>query len=156
MNTPEPAKVFVQPDSYLTLHYRLTLLDGPAAGRVVIDTYNSRPATLQMGAGQWAPGLEAVLVGRPEGSEFSVNVPASDAYGERNPDLVQRVKSELLEGFERPESYSPGDAIEFSGPNGVQYSGVFLEAGDGWVLLDFNHPMAGRALRVDATLLGVL
>src|SRR5699024_6104812 len=131
MNKPEPQKVFVQSDSYLTLHYRITLLDGPAAGTAVIDTFNSRPATLTLGVGQWAPGLEAALVGRTEGTEFSVELSADEAYGERNTDLVQWVDAKLLDDFSDTARYEPGDAVEFVGPNGVQYSGMYCEESDG-------------------------
>src|SRR5699024_7359273 len=110
MNKPESQKVFVQSDSYLTLHYRITLLDGPAAGTVVIDTFNSRPATLHLGVGQWSPGLEAVLIGRPEGSQFSVELSADQAYGERNTDLVQWVDAKHLDDFSDGARYEPGDA----------------------------------------------
>ena len=50
----------------------------------------------------------------------------------------------------------PGDVVTFRAPNGGQYSGIFKQWGDGWALFDFNHPLAGTALRLDVTLLGVL
>ncbi|MFY9348186.1 MAG: peptidylprolyl isomerase, partial [Orrella sp.] len=46
-NTP----IFVQPNSYLTLHYRIVVESGPGKGSVFIDTFDGRPATLQLGVG---------------------------------------------------------------------------------------------------------
>jgi FKBP-type peptidyl-prolyl cis-trans isomerase SlpA len=63
--------VFVREDSYVTLHYRITLDSGPGAGQVFADTFTGRPATLQLGTGQWAPNMEAQLVGHAEGTAFS-------------------------------------------------------------------------------------
>lgn len=147
----------VRPDSYLTLHYRIELLTGPAAGSVFADTFDGRPATLQLGAGQWAPGMEQALLGRGEGSRFSVELPAAQAYGERNPDLLQRVTRAMLQAHADPDTvFQPGDIVEFAAPNGGRYAGVFKEQGDDWALFDFNHPLAGADLRIDVSLLGVL
>ena len=83
--------VFVRQDSYLTLHYRITLASGPGKDSVFTNTFDGRPGTLQMGSGQWAPGLEAALIGHAEGEKFSVTLEPADAYGDRNPELIQRV-----------------------------------------------------------------
>lgn len=158
MSAPnQQVNVLVHPDSYLTLHYRVVLASGPAAGSVFTDTYDGRPATLQMGAGQWAPGMEAALLGRAEGEAFSVELAPGEAYGERNPELLQRVGRAMLAEHAGPDAaFEPGDLVEFQAPNGGRYSGVFKEWGEGWALFDFNHPLAGTALRLDATILGIL
>ena len=147
----------VRPDSYLTLHYRISLLTGPAAGSVFADTFDGRPATLQLGMGQWAPGMEEALVGKHEGDSFSFELPAAQAYGERNPDLLQKITRALFDANVEPGTeIAPGEILEFSAPNGGRYSGVFKQLGDTWALFDFNHPLAGADLRVDVSLLGVL
>lgn len=144
-------------DSYLTLHYRIVIESGPGAGSVFIDTFDGRPATLQMGVGQWAPGLEQVLLGRPEGDCFSVKLSAEQAYGERNPDLIQRISHEMLTRHAgEDEQFEPGDMVSFTAPNGGQYSGVLMQIDDDGAVFDFNHPLAGLDLRVDVDLLGVL
>jgi len=151
----QPASV--QPDSYLTLHYRIVLTGGAAAGSVFADTFDARPATLQLGTGQWAPGLEQVLLGRAEGERFSVDLAADAAYGERNPQLLQRVTRAMLAEHAGPDAdFAPGDLVEFQAPNGARYSGVFKEWGEDWALFDFNHPLAGVPLRLDVAILGVL
>ncbi len=149
--------VLVRPDSYLTLHYRITLASGPGKDSVFADTFDGRPGTLQMGSGQWAPGLEAALVGRAEGERFSVTVAPADAYGDRNPELIQRVTNAMLEANTEPGTvFELGDIVEFFAPNGGRYSGILKERGEGWALFDFNHPLAGADLRIDVSLLGVL
>jgi FKBP-type peptidyl-prolyl cis-trans isomerase SlpA len=148
---------FVRPDSYLTLHYRIELTSGPAAGSVFANTFDGRPATLQMGAGQWAPGMEAKLLDRAEGDHFSFDLPAADAYGERNPDLVQRVTRAMMAENADPEAqFEPGDMVEFVAPNGGRYSGVLKELGETSALFDVNHPLAGADLHIEVSLLGVL
>lgn len=148
---------FVRPDSYLTLHYRITLITGPAAGSVFVDTFSQKPATLQLGMGQWAPTMEAALVGREEGTEFVLELPAAQAYGDRNPDLIQRVSRTMLEAHSEPGvQYEPGDIVEFAAPNGGRYSGICKQWDGDSAIFDFNHPLAGADLRIDVKLLGVL
>lgn len=148
---------FVQEGSYLTLHYRITLASGPASGSVFADTFNGRPATLQLGAGQWAPGMEQALLGRREGQEFTVALQAAEAYGDRNPELIQRVSQTMLEAHADPEAgLTPGDVVQFSAPNGGRYAGVLKSLDADGALFDFNHPLAGVDLRIDVALLGVL
>ena len=158
MNAPS-AEVnnLIRPDSYLTLHYRIVLASGPAEGSVFADTFDGRPATLQMGSGQWAPGLEAALLGHAEGERFSVTLPPADAYGDRNPELIQRVtRGMLAEHAGEYTTFDPGDLVEFAAPNGGRYSGILKEINDEWALFDFNHPLAGNALTLDVAILGVL
>lgn len=153
----ESVNAFVLADSYLTLHYRVTLLSGTGAGSVFADTFTGRPGTLQMGSGQWAPAMETPLVGRHEGESFSYEVPASQAYGERNPELLQRVSLGLLQEHGGEDAnFKPGDLVEFAAPNGGSYSGVLRELDDDWALFDFNHPLSGADLKLDVSILGVL
>lgn len=147
----------VRPDSYLTLHYRIVLESGPAKGSIFTNTFDGRPGTLQMGAGQWAPGLEDALLGHAEGEKFSVTLDPAQAYGNRNPDLIQKVTRTMLAEHAGPDAtFEPGDLVEFTAPNGGRYSGVLKQLEPDWALFDFNHPLAGTTLRIDVDILGVL
>jgi len=147
----------VQADSYVTLHYRFELLTGPAAGTVFVDTFLDRPATLQMGVGQWAPGLEALLLGRAEGEQFMIDVPAVQAYGERNPELLQWLsRDEMVRNAPPDTEFEAGDMVEFVAPGGGRYSGVLKTLDGDSALFDFNHPLAGIDLQVEIKILGVL
>ncbi len=153
----DSAKHIVNSSSYLTLHYRIELVSGPAAGSVFANTFDGRPATLQMGAGQWAPGMEQRLLNLEEGSRLSFDLPAADAYGERNPDLLQWISQSTMEQHTDPEqTLVPGDMVEFVAPNGGRYSGVLKEFGTSSVLFDFNHPLAGADLKLEVHILGVM
>ncbi len=151
---PQPVSNRVQPGSFLTLHYRLA---GPD-GRVVVDTFANKPATLSLGTGQLAPAIEQQLLGLEEGAEARFELPAGAAFGERNPELLQRVKLSLLHELGEPDAdYAVGDVVQFPTPDGQgAYAGVVRERGDGWLLFDFNHPLAGQAVRFDVKLLGVM
>lgn len=142
--------------SYLTLHYRITLASGPGMGQVFIDTFEGRPATLQLGSDQWAPGLEEALIGHSEGEQFKVRVAAAQAYGERNPELIQRITRKMLAEHAGEESFEPGDLVEFAAPQGGRYSGVLKQIDDTHAVFDFNHPLAGVDVDLEVQILGVM
>lgn len=144
----------VEPGSFLTLHYRLAGPDGVA----VVDTFADKPATLSLGSGQLAPAIEARLIGLAEGAHEAFELPAGSAFGERNPELVQRVALSLLRQFGDPdEVYAVGDVVRFPTPDGDgSYAGVVRAVGPEWLLFDFNHPLAGLPVRFEVQLLGVL
>ena len=144
----------VQPGSFLTLHYRLSGPDGTD----VVNTFGTKPATLSLGAGQLAPAIEHELIGMAEGEHRSVALAPGDAFGQRNPQLLQRVARKLLRELGGPqEDFAVGDAVRFPTPDGSgEYAGVVRELGDDWVLFDFNHPLAGHAVNFEVQLIGVL
>jgi FKBP-type peptidyl-prolyl cis-trans isomerase SlpA len=144
----------VHPGSFLTLHYRLT---GPQ-GDELINTFNDKPATLSLGTGQLAPAIEQRLLGLAEGTHTRFELAPGEAFGQRNPELQQRVKRALLAQLGDPdETYSVGDVLEFPTPDGQgSYAGVVRELGEDWILFDFNHPLAGEAVSFEVQLIGVL
>ena len=144
----------VQPDSFLTLHYRLA---GPD-GEDVVSTFGDTPATLTLGTGQLAPAIEACLVGMAEGARTTWHLEPGVAYGPRNPDMLQRVKRSLLARHGDPsEEYRVGDIVEFPTPDGQgRFAGVVREEGDDWLLFDFNHPLAGQPVTFEVQLIGVM
>lgn len=152
-----PMDKSVQPNSYLTLHYRITLNSGEGKGSVFIDTYDGKPATLQMGMGQWPEPLEKPLLGHSEGETLSYELSAAQAFGERNPDLIQAVTKKMLaENAGEDATFEVNDMVEFTAPNGAKFSGLFKGFKDDTALFDFNHPLAGVDLKVDVTIIGVL
>jgi FKBP-type peptidyl-prolyl cis-trans isomerase SlpA len=144
----------VQAGSFLTLHYRLSGPDGAD----LINTFGDKPATLSLGTGELAPAVEARLLGLAEGTHTSFDLAAGEAFGERNAELVQRVKRSLLNELGDPdEQYNVGDVVQFPTPDGQgAYAGVVREVAGDSLLFDFNHPLAGRPVTFEVQLIGVL
>jgi FKBP-type peptidyl-prolyl cis-trans isomerase SlpA len=150
----------VLPDSFLTLHYRIALSSDAAIDSPVVDTFDDKPATLQLGSGQLAPPLESRLVGLVAGQRASFELAAGEAYGERNPELVQKLSRKVLRAEnDDGNEFQAGDWVEFPGPNGApheRFAGVLKELNDQYALFDFNHPLAGQPIRFDVEIIGVL
>ena len=144
----------VQRGSLLTLHYRLAGPDGSD----IINTFADKPATLSVGTGELAPAMEARLIGLPEGTHTRFELAPGEAFGERNPELLQRVKRGLLDEMGDPdEQYHVGDVVQFPTPDGRgTYAGVVREVGGESLLFDFNHPLAGVPITFEVRLIGVL
>ena len=85
------------PGSFLTLHYRLA---GPAGD--IINTFDDKPATLSLGTGELSPAVEQRLLGLDEGTHATFELPAGEAFGERNPEMQQWVARKLLGADGRP------------------------------------------------------
>ncbi|MDO8178492.1 MAG: FKBP-type peptidyl-prolyl cis-trans isomerase [Undibacterium sp.] len=143
----------VTQDAYLTLHYRLSGMDG----QDIISTFNDSPATLQMGQGQLSPGLEAALLGLQEGSHTKQELKPENAFGPRNPDLIRHVSLETLQKNSAfGEQYIIGDLVDFSAPSGGEFAGILKAIDEKGALFDFNHPLAGQTVVLEAKIIGIL
>jgi FKBP-type peptidyl-prolyl cis-trans isomerase SlpA len=143
----------IEASSFLTLHYRLS---GPAGD--IINTFEGKPATLSLGAGELSPAVEQRLLGLQEGARSTFAIPAGEAFGPRNPDMLQWVAKKLLTQLGDPlEKYAAGDVVQFPTPDGLgQYAGSVVQADEGRVLFDFNHPLAGQPVTFEVHVIGVL
>ena len=150
LNSPHPV---VAEGAFLTLHYRLSADDG----RDIVSTFADNPATLQLGAGQLSPLLEAKLLGLPEGAQRVFELAPGEAFGPRNADLVQRVSMATLRQHSSEDAnYAVGDLVDFSAPGGGRFAGMLLELGEDDALFDFNHPLAGRSVKFEVNIIGIL
>lgn len=99
------------------------------------------PLEFEVGAGQIIPGFENAVMGMENGEEKEFKLEPSDAYGDRNPQLVQKIPKDQL-----PKEVTPGMMLMIGLPNGVQIPVKVTEVTDEEVTLDLNHPLAGKAL----------
>ncbi|MDR6857216.1 FKBP-type peptidyl-prolyl cis-trans isomerase [Variovorax guangxiensis] len=151
--SPTTSAAVVVPGSFLTLHYRLA---GPAGD--IINTFGDKPATLSLGTGELSPAVEQRLMGLAEGTHATFELPAGEAFGERNAEMQQWVARKLLAQMGDPdEQYAVGDVVQFPTPDGSgSYAGAVVEANETAVRFDFNHPLAGQPVSFEVQLIGVL
>jgi FKBP-type peptidyl-prolyl cis-trans isomerase SlpA len=93
-----------------------------------------------------------------EGTHATFEIPAGEAFGERNPDMVQWVAKKLLHELgDAHEQYHVGEVVQFPTPDGLSsYAGHVKQVKDDAVLFDFNHPLAGRPVTFEVKVIGVL
>lgn len=143
----------VEYGSHVTLHYRLSLLDGMD----IINTFSHRPATLLLGTGQIAPSLEKILIGRKAGDHSTIQLTPEQGFGVRQSERIYRVSRATLDaqGIDA-HTCAPGDMIEFSAPHGERYAGMLKAFEEDGAVFDFNHPLAGQTLVFEIQIIAVL
>lgn len=146
---PSPSLVTVQEGDAIEVDYLGTFDDGTVfdtniqeeaqkAGLPLRGSYP--PLGFTVGAGQVIEGFEQGVLGMQEGEEKNITIPAAQAYGEIQEDLVLEVnRSELSFG---EEDISPGAVIETS----TNMKGIVTEVTPDTIAVDFNHPLAGKTL----------
>lgn len=143
----------VKRDSLVTLHYRVATADDTE----VVGTFGASPATLQLGSGELAPPLEACLEDLPVGERHVFLLEPAQAFGPHNPELVRRLPvSELPNGG---ADIGPLTLVEFAAPGefgGGKFAGLVREIDATSALVDFNHPLAGKSIRFEVEVIGVL
>ena len=130
------------------LHYTGTLQDGS-----VFDSSEGRdPLEFTLGANQVIPGFENAVVGMTPGDSKTVNIPADQAYGHRNEEMVLEVPPEQF-----PDNMEPrlGDQLQIRQPDGSAVNVVVSEVSEASVKLDANHPLAGEALTFKIDLVAI-
>ena len=134
-------------NAVVSIHYTLKNDDGQ-----VMDSSEGRdPLSYLHGANNLIPGLEKELEGKSAGQNFTASIDPAEAYGETNPELVQKISKEMFQGVEQIE---PGMAFTAQGPQGQQQVVVTAVEGDE-VTVDANHPMAGKTLHFDVEVVDV-
>lgn len=120
-------------------------------GNVIDSNIDKEPLEFKFGAGQIIPGLESRIAELSEGEEASVVVPASEAYGEYNEEAMQKLPKSQLEGIE----LEVGLPLQGQSPDGQPINVVVKEIYDDEVLIDFNHPLAGKDLNFDVNIISI-
>ncbi|MBF7686905.1 FKBP-type peptidyl-prolyl cis-trans isomerase [Acinetobacter rathckeae] len=124
----------------VSFNYTLTNAEGET-----LDKSQGEPLVYLHGAGNIIPGLEKALEGKTVGDKFVITIPAAEAYGEYNPELVQEVPAQMFQGVENIEA---GMQFQAQTDDGVQIVTVKSVEGE-TVVVDANFPLAGQDLTFD-------
>jgi len=138
----------ILPGCPVTLHLAIALEDGTEA----ISTFGEEPVELTMGDGTLQPGLELALYGLKPGDTQTLSLLPEQAYGLRDPGLIQYMPMTDFEASFTPEV---GQIIAFSLPNGEEAAGSVIAIDEGRVEVDFNHPLAGHEISFRVEILDV-
>ena len=138
----------VKAGDQITLHFTLRLSEG----RLVTTTRSSKPMTVTLGETALVPGLEEGILGMEEGESRTIVVPPEKGYGTHRKDKVLSVKRDSLPD----QQLSPGMMLEGVDPETKKKVRTqVLQVKPDVVVLDFNHPMAGKELHFDVEVLSV-
>ncbi len=118
-------------------------------GDTVVDSnVGAEPLVFMFGKGQIIPGLEAGIQNMNIGEKGDLLVKAADAYGEYNADATQEVPKDQFAGIE----LTKGMSLYGQGEDGATVQVVVKDIKDDSVIIDFNHPLAGKDLMFAVTI----
>ena len=130
------------------IHYTGTLSDGE-----VFDSSEGRdPLEFTVGSGQIIPGLDTAIPGMTPGEKKSVPVPVDQAYGPIDPQNRQAVPRTEIPA-EIPLDL--GTQLQMQSPQGQVMPVTVVEVSETEVVLDANHPLAGKDLTFDIELVSI-
>ena len=133
----------IQENQIVSIEYEVS--DGT---NIVDSNVGGTPLVFMFGKGQIIPGLEAGLVKMAVGEKSEVPVKAADAYGEYNSEAKQEVPKDQFAGID----LEIGMSLYGQGEDGSTVQVVVKEIGAENVIIDFNHPLAGKDLLFNVTI----
>jgi FKBP-type peptidyl-prolyl cis-trans isomerase SlpA len=136
-------------DRRITLNFSVSLMDGT----VLDSTWGGSPATFQYGDGSLLPGFERAIVGLKAGDRRSVIIESANGFGLRNEENVQEIPRNR---FAEDLALEQGLMISFANAgDGGELPGVVQQVSGDRVIVDFNHPLAGRDLTFDVEIISI-
>lgn len=131
------------------IHYHGRLTDGStfdsSAGR--------EPLEFELGSGMVIPGFDVGVTGMAIGEKKTINIPAAEAYGEKNEEMILEFPKAQFPADMTPEV---GMQLNMSNAQGQSFPVVIVEVKEEVVMLDANHPLAGKELIFDLELVEIV
>lgn len=131
----------------VSLEYTLTLDDQS----VLESNVGKEPMTYTQGAHEIVPGLEKAMEGMKKGERKQIVVTPADGYGPIDPQAIREVKKELIPA----EAQKVGAQLQGKAADGSVAFPRVTEVKAETVVLDFNHPLAGKTLHFDVNVLAI-
>lgn len=138
----------VKANDTVLVHYTGTLSNG----EVFDSSREGEPLEFTMGQGQIIPGFEKGVMDMEVAEIKTVNIPSEEAYGEHQEDLLQEVPKDQLPEEIKPEVGMP---LMSQMPDGQQIRLTIAEVKDESIVVDANHPLAGRDLTFEIELVEI-
>jgi len=121
-------------------------------GQEVESSVGKKPLEYVHGQGMLIPGLEVALKGMKAGETKNVSVPPADAYGDMKQEYFREMaKTVFPEGSE----FQVGALIQLEGPNGEVVPALIWEVKEDKVIVNLNHPLAGKTLEFDVKVVSI-
>lgn len=152
-NAPAAETVAPSPDGVvgaakkIKFHYKLSV-----DGQQVESSEGREPLEYTHGSGQIIPGLEKEMAGLKVGDSKKVTVTPKDGYGEV---LEEGFREVPKTSFPADFKFEPNLVVEMQTEDGQTIPAVIWEVKDEVVKLNFNHPLAGKTLEFDVTIVSV-
>ena len=146
----------IKQNTVVSLHYRLR--EGSSEGELIEETFGAEPLQFIYGVGQMISGFEANLEGKNTGDSYNFVLAPEEAYGPLDEEAIVEVPIENFSddaGNVNREFLEVGAPINMTDEHGHHFTGMITDVKLNTVIVDFNHPMAGRHLHFSGEILEV-
>jgi len=119
------------------VHYTGKIKDGEAFD----SSIGKDPLKFQVGSGQIIPGFENGIIGKNVGDKVIVDITPDEGYGQIREDLIIKVGKDQM-----PGDVQIGQKLSAQSDNGQEVNVVVKEILESEIIIDGNHPLAGKDL----------
>ncbi len=151
-------KETIKSGKYVAMTYDLYMVEADGKETLVHQVDPEDPEKIIFGVtqGMILP-LEKALDGKSAGDEFDVKVVADEAFGQVDPEQVATLEKEIfvVDGKFDAEVIKAGAVVPMMTADGYRINGVVKEVTETSVVMDFNHPLAGKDVRFKGKVLEV-
>jgi FKBP-type peptidyl-prolyl cis-trans isomerase 2 len=137
----------IQEGSVVDLEFTLS----DPQGDVIQSTKGNDPFTYTHGQGQLIPALEKQLSGMKVGDEKNIQLIPGDAYGNVDPEAFHEIPRDKVP----PQGLKVGAILTGTDPQGNPFQARVHQVKEDKVVMDFNHPLAGKALVFDIKIVAI-
>ena len=110
------------------------------------------PLEFEVGEGKVIKGFDEAVIGMEKDEEKKFTIKSADAYGDNNPEAIQKVPRDQLPQDQEPKV---GMMLALKAPTGQQFPAKIMEVNDKEITLDLNHPLAGKDLTFEIKIIEV-
>ena len=142
----------VEQNKFVSVDYKLTV-----DGQIADQSHPEHPLEFIFGTGMLLPKFEEAIMGKEPGESVSFTLEAKDGYGEIIPEAIVELPKTvfMMDGKVAEDILFVGSQIPMATADGQHMMGVVKEVKEETVMMDFNHPMAGKTLNFDVTVVEV-
>lgn len=136
----------IEKGNIVNVHYTGKFADG----NVFDSSEGGETLQFELGAGQLIPGFEAAVLGKEVGEKLTAVISPEDGYGLVNEEYIVKVPIDKM-----PGDVEVGQTLEASGEDGQSLQVTVVEINEDHVVIDGNHPLAGKDLIFDIEIVSI-
>ena len=143
--------MIVKEGDVVKVHYT-----GKTEGEIFDSSEGKEPLIFKVGDHKVIKGFEDGFLGMEKGGKKTITIPAAEAYGVRDEKLVSEIPKEQLGKLPENVKLEKGMSFQLKDQTGNGCIATVSEVKENSVMLDLNHPLAGKDLEFDVELVEIL
>lgn len=145
----------ISKDTMVRFRYEMTIID--ESGKRTEQVEKSKPLGFLAGHGNLLEPFEQRLLGLSKGDVFDFVLESKTTYGPYKKEAVQTFhKSDIIDGVDLKEAdVEVGSSLPMQTEDGIPFTGSVIEISDNKIVVDFNHPLAGKDLHYKGSIISV-